>query len=113
MPWKHVDMSALRQEFISLALQDGVNRRALCKRFEISAKTGYKWLERFEKEGSAGLQDRSRRPLQTPLRTSDLTEEIVIALRQQHPTWGGRKIYRRLLDLGHRLSRKSNDVVGR
>ena len=28
-------------------------------------------------------------------------EQAVVALRQEHPAWGGRKIARRLVDLGH------------
>jgi transposase InsO family protein len=101
MPWKNVDMSTLRQEFVSLALQEGANRRELCKRFGISAKTGYKWIKRFIAQGQSGLQDRSRRPLQMPLRAPEWVEGEVIALRQQYPTWGARKIHRRLLDLGY------------
>jgi len=101
MPWKDVDMMTLRQEFVSLALQEGVNRRALCERFGISPKTGYKWIERFTLEGQIGLQDRTRRPLQTPMRAPGPVEDQVVALRHKHPTWGGRKIRRRLLDLGH------------
>ncbi len=101
MPWKDVDMLTLRKEFVALALQEDANKRHLCKRFGISAKTGYKWIERFVAEGHSGLQDRSRRPLEAPLRASDLAEGLVIALRHKHPTWGGRKIHRRLIDLGH------------
>ena len=101
MPWKHVDMMTLRQEFTALAQQDGVNFSALCSRFGISRKTGYKWLERAIAQGPAGLQDCSRRPCTTPLRTSQASEELVVEMRLKHPTWGGRKIHRSLLNHGH------------
>lgn len=101
MPWKEVAMLTLRQEFVSLAVQEGANRRALCERFGISPKTGYKWIERFTLHGQTGLQDQSRRPLHTPLRAAEPVEARVLALRNQHPTWGGRKIERRLQDLGY------------
>ena len=29
----------------------------LCRRFGISRKTGYKWVERFELKGAGGLDD--------------------------------------------------------
>ena len=101
MTWKTPNTMTLRQEFIHLALQEGANRRELCRRFEISPKTAYKWLQRFAQEGKAGLEDRSRRPLTMPSRTLANDEDTVLALRQMHPTWGGKKLQRRLLDLGH------------
>lgn len=101
MPWKEVDMTTLRQEFISMARQEGVNMSALCARFGISRKTGYKLLARVAQEGPAGMADRSRRPLRSPSRANQSVEELVLGLRQTHPSWGGRKIQRRLLDLGH------------
>ena len=101
MTWKTVDTMMLRHEFIALALQEGANRRELCRRFGISPKTAYKWLHRFALEGQEGLQDRSRRPQSISLQTCAEIERAVVALRQAHPTWGGRKIHHRLLDLGH------------
>ncbi len=32
-----------RHEFVRLALQEGANRRELCRRFNISPDIGYKW----------------------------------------------------------------------
>lgn len=51
MPWKERDQMSLRLEFVELASQEGSNVRELCRRYGISPKTGYKWLERFKKEG--------------------------------------------------------------
>ncbi|NIR98044.1 MAG: IS481 family transposase, partial [Gammaproteobacteria bacterium] len=45
--------------------------------------------------------DRSRRPLRSPGQTAEAIEAAVVELRQRHPAWGGRKLRRRLLDLGH------------
>jgi transposase InsO family protein len=101
MPWKTVSVMSLRKEFVLLANAAGTNRRELCRRFGISPKTGYKWLKRFDAEGVNGLLDRSRRPRASPHRTDPGIEQRVIALRRQHPDWGGRKLRRRLLDLGH------------
>lgn len=101
MPWKAVDMKTLRKEFVDLAKQEGANISQLCCRFGISRKTGYKILARAEQEGDAGLVDRSRRPVDSPTRTSSLIETRVIELRHQHPAWGAIKIGQRLRDLGH------------
>jgi len=99
MPWQARDTMSLRREFVELAIQDDANRRELCRRFGVSPKTAYKWLARFERYGTAGLHEHSRRPHQTPGRTAADIEAAVVALRMQHPAWGGRKISRRLRDL--------------
>ena len=64
----------------------------LCQRFGISRKTGYKWLERYEREGLEGLQPRSRAPKSCPHRMAASSAEAIVATRRRHPTWGGRKI---------------------
>jgi transposase InsO family protein len=100
MPWQPKDLMDTREEFVTLALQEGANRRELCRRFGISPKTGYALLKRFASQGNGALAPSSRRPLSSPSRTAPEVEQAVVALRQQHPAWGGRKIGRRLFDLG-------------
>ena len=98
MPWPEVTRVALREEFVKLANVEGVNRRELCRRFGISAKTGYKWLKRYAREGSSGLLERSRRPRRSPTRTAEQIEQIVIQLRvESRHSWGGRKLARVLV----------------
>lgn len=82
----------LREEFVRLASSAGANMRELCRRFGISAPTGYKWLQRHR--GGGGLEDRSRRPHSSPARTAAWLEAEVLAVRAAHPAWGGRKIAR-------------------
>jgi transposase InsO family protein len=89
-----------RHEFILLASQEGVNFAALCRRFDISRKTGYKWRARFQSGGPFALPDRSRQPHASPRRTGASVQAAVVALRAAHPAWGPRKLRRRLTDLG-------------
>ena len=86
-------------EFVRLASAAGANVSALCRRFGISRKTGHKWLTRQRTEGD--LRDRPRRPGRSPGRTPPPMERAVLALRAERPSWGGRKLRRRLLDQGH------------
>jgi len=90
-----------RLEFVLLAKQPGVSFRQLCRRFDISAKTGYKWRQRYATGGLSGLQDQSRRPQRSPRRCGEAVAHQVRALHAQWG-WGGRKIRRRLQDLGLR-----------
>lgn len=102
MPWHTRDTMSLRREFVELARLEGSNRRELCRRFGVSPKTAYKWLARYGVEGVTGLSDRSRRPHASPERSAPDLEAAVVGLRMQHAAWGGRKIARRLRDLGFR-----------
>ena len=88
MPWREVSIVDQRREFVQLAIQEGANRRELCRRFGIHPDTGYKWLGRAEEE----LSDRSRRPRSSPARTAAVIETRILALRDAHPAWGARKI---------------------
>jgi transposase InsO family protein len=101
MPWQEVSTMSLRKEFVMLASQDGANISELCRRFGISRKTGYKWLDRFDAAGDKGLQDRSRRPHKSSNRTPECVEQLALSVRDAHPAWGGRKIKGRLIALGH------------
>jgi len=98
MPWKVGTSMSIRREFVALARNPGANIRDLCRRFGVSAKTGYKWLDRYREFGVAGLADQSRRPLHSPGRTADAVESAVLAVREKHSTWGGRKIRRWMND---------------
>ena len=92
MPWGAVSGMELRMEFCELACVEGANVRLLCRRFGISPKVAYKWLGRYREAGLAGLAERSRRPLSSPKRSCGEIERAVLAVREAHPAWGGRKI---------------------
>ena len=102
MPWKEVSVMSQRRDFVVLASAGNANIRELCRRFKISPTTGYKWLDRYQRDGQNGLRDRSRRPHHSPNKTSRDKEQLIIALRRKHPTWSGRKLRERLLQLKHR-----------
>ena len=101
MPFHEVSRMDARLEFVMLAGSEGANMRQLCRRFGISPTIGYKWLERWRLEGASGLAERSRRPRTSPGRCLAAMETLVLEQRTAHPAWGGRKIARRLRDLGH------------
>jgi len=96
MPWQNHSKMSLKLEFAKLADKADANMSALCRRFNISRPTGYKWLARYREEGRAGLEERSRRPDESPNRTPKHIEEAVCEVRSKHPAWGGRKIRGRL-----------------
>ena len=101
MPWKKATAMELRQEFIQFATHEGANIRALCRRFGITPRTGYKWLKRYHDGGESGLADRSRRPQHSPCKTSEEREAEIIQEREAHPAWGSRKLKASLDRQGH------------
>jgi putative transposase len=91
MPWKETQKMDQRMEFAMKALVHP-NFRELCREYGISPKTGYKWRERFIRQGLSGLEDLSRRPHG---HAEELGEAVVcemVRLKQAHPHWGPRKI---------------------
>lgn len=67
--------------------------------YGISRKTGYKWLDRYERRGVEGLQELSRRP-QRSVSTSGEMVLRVLEARQAHPRWGPKKIHALLKRVG-------------
>lgn len=98
MPWKVSTWMSQRVEFVALAGVLGTNKSELCRRFGISRKTGYKWLERSGLE--AFPSDRSRRPASSPWRIPAGVEAQILAIRERFPFYGGRKIRHLLLREG-------------
>jgi putative transposase len=96
MPWAERSIVKLRKEFVMKALSKDGSMTALCREYGISRKTGYKWIERFQKGGLEELVDASRRPAANPLRTSAEVTLEILALRKAHQTWGPRKLHRLL-----------------
>jgi transposase len=95
MPWSERDRMSLRQEFVGLAAQQGCYFAELCRRYQISRKTGYKWIERARQ--GRPLDDLSRKPKKSPGRTDSQMEQRIVELREKHPVWGARKL-RKILE---------------
>ena len=92
MPWKEESVVEQRLRFVIDVRKREAPISALCRRYEISRKTGYKWLARYEEAGTiAALNDRSRRPRHSPKRTSRAREAQVLAVRDAKG-WGAEKI---------------------
>jgi transposase InsO family protein len=110
MPWKKESLMSLRSDFLRLASLPDANISQLALRFEISRKTAYKWLARFRAD-NANLADRSRRPQTSPTRTPAELEALILAARDRHPAWGGRKINVYLRNANHPLVPSASTIT--
>jgi putative transposase len=92
MPWSQTTPMHQRTLFIADHLRGTRSVIELCTEYGISRKTAYKWIDRYIHRGPAGLEDRSRRPRQSPNATAPVIVEALIDLRGRHPTWGAKKL---------------------
>lgn len=108
MPWKRTEPMTEKERFVLLARTGRFTITELCKDFGISRKTGHKYLHRYESEGRAGLNERSRRPKSCPFATVESVERLILAERRKHPTWGPKKIRDLLLKV-HGIERPPHE----
>lgn len=92
MPWKEETIMSQKLNFIQSFFEEKTSFTQLCKNFQISCKTGYSILKRYEELGYQGLQSRSRAPHHSPKKTPVEVEERIVETRMKYPTWGPRKI---------------------
>lgn len=92
MTWERVTKMDQRVRFVSEYLEGYFGVTELCRQFNISCKTGYKWLSRYKEYGPRGLEDRSRKPHNCPHKTEDRVITAIKKVRCKHPTWGPKKI---------------------
>ena len=85
-----------RLKFVSRVL-DGESMSGLCREFGISRKTGYKIFNRYKECGLEALQDRTRRPVRYGNQLPMQLERYILALKQDKPSWGARKLREKLI----------------
>ncbi len=92
MPWKEIAPMDQRVKLIVDWKQSEGHITELSKKYEISRKTVYKWIGRYEKEGIDGLKEKSRAPKVSPNQTKDHIVERLIDEKCRHMNWGPKKI---------------------
>jgi transposase InsO family protein len=92
MPWKETCAMDERMRFIEAWKLREVPVTELCDVFEISRKTAYKWIGRYEEEGRAGLSERSRAPHECPHAIEPWMRRLLVSTRKAHRWWGPRKL---------------------
>ncbi len=92
MPWTETAPMKERMRFATDWERDRYSMVELCQRYGVSRKTGYKRVDRYERDGPDGLRARSRAPHQGPHRMAADVATAIGAGRRQHPSWGPDKI---------------------
>ena len=92
MPWPELLPMDVREQFITDWETGAFTMTELCLDYQISRKTGYKWVDRHDVAGRVGLRDRSRRPHSHPHAIAPAIAARLLALRRRFPTWGAGKL---------------------
>jgi len=92
MPFETKSALQEKEKFVQEWLSEKWCFSELCERHGISRPTGYKWIERFQCEGIAGLEERSRATKAHHNAVSKKIEKLILEGRSKHPTWGGKKL---------------------
>jgi transposase InsO family protein len=112
MPWKEHGVMEERLRFIEEWRSQDWTIAELCRFYGVTRTTGYKWLGRYEEGGLEGLRDWSRAPHRHPNEVSAEIEELVIAVRGKHPSWGAPKIRARMERDHARLALPAESTIG-
>lgn len=94
MPWGSKTVENLRKEFIESA-KVSTNFSSLCREFNITRRTGYKWLNKSK--SNLPLTDGSHSPKVVSNKTPREVEDLILEVRERNPEWGGKTI-RKILE---------------
>jgi putative transposase len=92
MVWMETCAVDERMRFVIAAEKHEEPFAAICRRFGVSRRVGYKWLGRYQEAGVEGLLDRSRAPVHHSHMIAEEISERCLAVRRSHPTWGPVKV---------------------
>jgi len=90
---------------------EGHSISALAEMHSVSRKTIYKWLERYDEEGAAGLADRHRAPHDSPNKVSAKMVDLIIAARHRW-RWGPYKLRIKLVEQNPCLTVPAASTIG-
>jgi putative transposase len=105
MPWKEVTLMDQRNKFIEMFSKQEHSFAYLCRYFNISRPTGYKWIARHEQRGLLGLIDQSKAPHKQPRAIENVIEDFILSIKFSWPKWGAKKI------LAHLKNHYIKDIV--
>jgi putative transposase len=92
MGWMETCVVDERMRFVMAVEAKEEPFAAICRRFRVSRRIGYKWLDRYRAEGVEGLQDRSRAPHHHPQAVPAANVERCLEVRKVRRTWGPAKV---------------------
>lgn len=112
MPWKEATVVTERIRFIKERQKQELSMSDLCRAYNISRQTGYKWLNRYEENGPKGLKDLPRAPGNQPNAVSEEITKLILQTRGDHSKWGPLKLRAWLERKNPRLALPAPSTIG-
>ncbi len=92
MPWKETCVMDEKVKLIADWFSQEYTITDLSQIYNVSRKTVYKWIERYQDQGVDGLEDRISAPLIRPRATPTEIIDYILAAKSKHTKWGPRKL---------------------
>jgi len=92
MPWPEVCVVDLREQMVLEVLAGRRRKAEVAEFFGITRKSVYKWMERYQAHGRAGLSDLSRAPHHLARAIGAKVADEIVRLRLEQPLEGPLKI---------------------
>jgi transposase InsO family protein len=80
------------REALVFEVNNGMSVTEAAAAHGIARSCAYKWVVRYENEGLAGLEERSRRPELSPRRIEQKLIDELLKLKKRHPDYGPAKL---------------------
>jgi putative transposase len=92
MSWQNIREETEKLKFIGDWLKKEYSFSDLCKCYQISRKTGYKLINRYQQEGETAIMPRSHARHQHPNMVSYEVQQRLLLLKYRYPKWGPNKL---------------------
>lgn len=112
MPWKEIKPMDQKVQLIADWQSKQFTKIDLSKKYSVSRKTVYKWIDRYQSHNVAGLYERSRTRKHYPNITPYNIVELIIAKKRAKPKRGPKKIHRMLKDEHPELDIPAPSTIG-
>jgi putative transposase len=112
MPWKETCLMDEKIKFIAMVKSGVYSFASTCRQFDISRKTGYELLARYEAQGERALAPRSRAPHRHPNAIDDALARKLLQIKATHVRFGPRKVRDFLVMTGHRGALPAASTIG-
>ena len=92
MPWKETCAMDQKIQMIGDWLSKEYSITELSRLYEVSRKTIYKYIDRYNERGAAGIEEQSRAPDTHPNATALEIVSRIVAAKMSHQKWGPKKV---------------------
>lgn len=112
MPWKETCLMDEKIKFIAMVKSGIYSFASTCRQFDISRKTGYELLARYEAEGERALVERSRARHKHPNAMSEALVRKLLDIKAKHVHFGPRKVRDYLRMTGYGTALPAASTIG-